>query len=233
LGTNRPPRPNHARSFESLFGNRPPISQTPAARQAFDNWTSTHPQPFTPAWYRQHPRAWHTTHPYADEAVAATAATLAAWLAVPPYAVASPANVVVEETVVVEQPVVVEESPAEMPVGEPLAEEDDPEAVELEWVNLGVYELLAPGETTATRWMELTVARDGRVAGNHFDCALGNVAPIHGRADPESMRLWWSVGEGTSVFRTTFDELTQPEGRVSVQRASGEKGHWRLVRREP
>ncbi len=232
-GANRPPRPNSARSFESLFGNRPPISQTPAARQAFDNWTSTRPEPFTPAWYRQHPRAWHATHPYADEAVAATAVTLAAWLAAPPYAVASPANVVVEETVVVEQPIVAEEPPAEMPVEEPATAEDDTEAAEPEWVNLGVYELLAPGEAAATRWMELAVARDGRVAGNYFDRALGDVDPIHGRADPESMRLWWSVGEGTAVFQTTFDELMQPEGRLSVQPAEGEPDHWRIVRREP
>jgi len=54
-----------------------------ATQNAVNAWT-TGPQPFTAAWYLEHPNAWKVTHPYAPAAaVALTTASVAAWLARP------------------------------------------------------------------------------------------------------------------------------------------------------
>ena len=37
-------------------------------------------QMFTLAWYRDHPNAWHLTHPHADAWAIATMATVAGWV---------------------------------------------------------------------------------------------------------------------------------------------------------
>lgn len=226
LGENR--RRPGAESFESLFSGE--AAQRPTAQQALDNWTSTHPEPFTPAWYWEHPNAWKATHPHADEAAVATAAGLAAWLAVAPYAATSSGGTtVIEETVILDEP-----EPAETPVEEDVSLEDPQidTAMPEEWMLLGVYKLLAPGETDATRMIELAVARDGSVGGSHYDRIRNQVDPIQGRADRGTMLLRWTVGQGQTVFEATFDGLTQPEGQILVQLPDGQTARWRLVRVE-
>jgi hypothetical protein len=109
--TPRPPSqprgPRSPESFQQLLNDRAarpsgaaeaPDSLHSAATQARENWTSTHPEPFTPAWYVDHPGAWHATHPHADAAAVAAVGGLAAWIAVPSVATAT--TTVVEQTVV-------------------------------------------------------------------------------------------------------------------------------------
>jgi hypothetical protein len=225
-GENR--QPPGAESFEGpLSGD---ATQRTTAQQAFDDWTSTHAEPFTPAWYWEHPNAWKATHPYAGEAAVATAASLATWLAVAPYAATSSGG-----STVIDQTVILDESE---PDETPLEEGTSPEAPQTgaatpeEWMPLGVYKLLAPGETGATRMIELAVARDGSVGGSHYDRIRNQVDPIQGRADRATMLLRWTVGQGQAVFEATFDGLTQPEGQVLVQLPDGQTTRWRLVRVE-
>jgi len=228
-GASPPPRPQGtaASSFQSRFPNRTPIRQTPAAQQAFGHWTSTHPQPFTPAWYWQHPNAWRATHPYAGQAAVVTAAGLATWLATVPYATTSAGDtVIVEETIVIEDP-----TPVEMPMEEEVSVEESVDAAaEKQWLSLGAYELLAPGEARATRVIELAVARDGEVRGNHFDWIGNDVEPIHGHVDQQTTRLSWTVGQGSAVFQATFQDLMQAQGQVAVQLPDGQTADWQVVR---
>ncbi|HIQ20122.1 MAG TPA: hypothetical protein EYH34_02635 [Planctomycetes bacterium] len=194
-------------------------------------WTKG-PKPFTPAWYAQHPNAWKVTHPYAPAAaVALTTAAVAAWLTPPVAPIAS--TVVLQETVVVEGGTYPAVSAVD-PAGEEGSGDgtQDASADVTEWLPVGIFTLYAPGETLATRMMELALLKDGRIGGTHYDRLRNQVDPITGSIDRSSMVLRWSVGEQGGVFEAPLDDLIKPEAGITVRLPDGAVTEWRLVRRD-
>lgn len=197
-----------------------------AASEAVSQWTSG-PEPFSPAWYAEHPQAWQYTHPHADAVVAATAVGVARWLAVP-YAAAAAGGTSASA-------VAVEGEPAESSVEEVATEEAVDEAVAetaaeaLQWMTIGVYRLGPAGQTEASRTLQLAVDREGNVRGSHYDLISDEVDSVQGKVNKADLRVIWSIGEkGKTAFEAPLDELTGPEGEVTVRFPGGKTESWRI-----
>lgn len=187
------------------------------------------PQPFTPAWYAQHPNAWHVTHPYANEAaLVATTAAVTAWLTTP-YRVATPTTVSSTSS----YPVPVETSSAPV-AGVPAEEQTDQPADQgapagpapedaANWMDLGVFTLVPASSGPATRMFQLAVHHDGTLRGSLYDRLTESVTPLAGKVDDETLQATWSA-EGTAggaQFAEAVQHLTQPQGVVTVTLSDG------------
>ncbi|RMF93771.1 MAG: hypothetical protein D6741_13295, partial [Planctomycetota bacterium] len=182
----------HAAQLQERWGN-----VQSAAHDAVNAWT-TGPQPFTAAWYAQHPNAWKATHPYAPAAVPITATSVAAWLAAP--AVSADGTVVAQEQTISSTDDV--DSVTTDPASDYGVSEGNPAAAPApaeQWMTLGVFTVYAPGETLPTRMIELALSKEGRVGGTFFDRMLDQAVPVTGDVDRGTMTLRWKIGENGGV----------------------------------
>ncbi|QDU58724.1 hypothetical protein Pan181_49640 [Aeoliella mucimassa] len=187
-------------------------------QSAASNWQNG-PEPFSPAWYAEHPNAWQATHPYANEAAAvATVASVAAWTAYAAYPASSSSTVVIEgDTVVYESS---SDEPA--PTGVP--------ADQQEWMPLGTYEVAPQAGAAATRQMQLAVSRQSNVAGVYFDQLTGSTQNLTGQLDAQSQVVVWQAENNPSVqFSATLQDLTSDKGTVRVKQGNQEF-HWAMNR---
>jgi len=204
-----------------------------AAAAAFPAWASARYKPFSAAWYAQHPRAFQLTHPHADALAAATAVGLARWLGVaavpvPGQTVVSSEYAVPSTTVVVEEPVSTTDSTefASPAAAAPPATAPDSG----QWMNIGSYVLLGPGQTQGTRLMQLAVRPDGLLQGTHYDVLTEQVAQINGSVDKQTLRASWRMGPQSQViFEAALGELTQPQGKVTARYPDGTSQTWQVV----
>ena len=181
------------------------------------------PKPFSPSWYAQHPNAWHATHPHArPTAVALTAVGVTRWLT------AAPAGT----TVVGESAEYAE--PADS--GSNVADESLVAAIDddgRQWLPIGVFSLHPAGQPAATRVMQLSVGRDGRLRGSHFDLITNATVDVRGHVDSSGSQATWTIGPGGRVvFEASLEELTGPTGRVTVRYPDGQTGQWQVSRVE-
>jgi hypothetical protein len=211
-------------------------SGTAAARQlpTAYGWANPAHQPFTPAWYANHPNAWKATHPHADAVLAAGAIGVATWLAVPyPVAVSGTTTVVSGDTSAVSttQPTPTTSlDPAASAANLAQLGAADPDD-KAQWMDLGSLALKASGEAKATRIVQLSVNRDGLLRGSHYDLLSDQVQTIEGAIDKQTLRAAWKIGHnGKVVFQAPVDELTKPEGNVTAFFPDGSHGTWRTAR---
>jgi len=195
-------------------------------------WSGAHPQPFSPAWYAEHPNAWQATHPHADLFVAATAVGLAGWLAAPvvPVAVAGSGggssagdtSGATTTTTPSPEPSAAADNPAQTATA---ASSDD-----TQWMPLGVFALRLADSARATRMIQLAVSHDGLLRGSHYDLLSDEVESIEGAVNKKDLRATWRIGpRGKVEFQTLLGELTKPEATVAAQFPDGTVGAWKLV----
>lgn len=178
-------------------------------------------QPFTAAWYADHPNAWKATHPHADAYVAATTAGLASWLAIGAAPVGTTAVVSSEPAVVADQ------AAEETTFGNSDTTQNGPADDSQEWMQVGVYNVAETGNSNPTRMVQLDVSRDGKIRGNYFDILSNQVTLLAGEVNKETQAVAWTIGaNGKVVFRTTLSALTQPSGTVQVQFPNGKSSSW-------
>ena len=190
-------------------------------------------QPFTPAWYAQHPKAWQVTHPYAGGAVAtaATAASVAAWLGV---AYAPTETVIVTGSEQYSQQYDVQTTETQ-PDADPSAAGEEPSATggaspaeDAQWMSLGVFEIMPAGQSEASRVVQLAVDREGVVRGTLCDRISDEVGDLHGAIDKQSLLVTWTIGEhGDVVFEIPLAELSKPQGSLTIHFPDGAAGQWR------
>jgi hypothetical protein len=202
------------------------------ARQNAQAWWNNYqngPQPFTPAWYTQHPQAWHVTHPYANEWAVATAAGLAGWLG---WAYAAPPSSYSSTTILFD----------DVPVGpqetDTLAEvyvDASPSDVVLpsgDWMPLGVYSLVGAPDRPPTQLLQLSVDRQGVIRGIYYDAVTDTSHNVIGSMSRNSQQAEWSLESNPNLaFRAAIDQLMQAEGVVEVSLPGGVE-QWHLVRME-
>jgi len=197
-----------------------------------NQWTSTHPEPFTAQWYAQHPQAWQYTHPHADAFVAASTMAVATWLTVPAATVASggggayyEGDVTVndnsqptDQTAATTEPELSETSTTDL--------KDDGE-----WLGIGVYQLKSPGEVQANRVIQLAVNREGTVRGSHYDRMSDDVQDLQGTVSRTGFQVTWTIGKaGKAVFESSLDELDKPQGNLTVRYPNGATETWTTVK---
>jgi hypothetical protein len=233
LGLNRTPAkvtPSSKPATNPVVGSGAAARQLPTAY----GWANPAHQPFTPAWYANHPNAWKATHPHADAVLAAGAIGVATWLAVPyPVAVSGTTTVVSGDTSAVSttQPTPTTSlDPAASAANLAQLGAADPDD-KAQWMDLGSLALKASGEAKATRIVQLSVNRDGLLRGSHYDLLSDQVQTIEGAIDKQTLRAAWKIGHnGKVVFQAPVDELTKPEGNVTAFFPDGSHGTWRTAR---
>ncbi len=162
------------------------------------------PQPFTAKWYDDHSNAWHYNHPHSDVWVVATVPGVYSWLGWGDY----PRN---------NNNVVYDNTPF------------DP-SIYGDWYPVGVYSLITGPYDSGTRIFQISFDRQGNVAGTYYDMVSDSTRKISGRVRRSTQQVDWSVNtNGALTFRTSVDQLFQPQGIVTVDTPGGEQ-QWQLVR---
>jgi len=224
-------------------GQRPDPSSrasrfTPDELQAVRDGISTQlydpsgPEPFTPAWYFEHPNAWKATYPYAP-AAAVGFATVAAWVGLQGGTAAADYG----STATVNNDYPAEEGYAEdqQEVDEAAEQAESSQGSEPQgpWMPLGVFALLPPGQTEAHVMLQLSVNQQRVVQGTWFDLLTEATHPVRGSIDPETRQTAWTVGAAERVvYQTDLSSLTGDEVPLRVHFGDRQTQQWTMVRIE-
>jgi len=190
------------------------------------NLSASRHQPFTPAWYAEHPNAWQMTHPHADAAVVATSAAVVAWLGVGHATVSSTTTTVIETS---SGPL--DETSDDPSDGEQASTPPNtpPTVDDGEWMPLGSFDLKLTGQTVATRAIQLAVNHQSVIRGTYYDMAADSVKEVTGAVDKKTLRASWTIGQsGLVVYEISVDALSSPEGELTVRYANGQTATWQM-----
>jgi len=216
----QPGRPAAAagpRGVEDFIGAKPAAARPAASQARVDSMQAAlagRTQPFTGAWYAEHPNAWRYTHPYADWWVVAGAAGLGSWLG---YSIAASSATATSTTT----------TTADATASASAATAAAP-PTDLEWMPLGVFAVAPKGTEQAHIYQQLAVSRKGELKGNSYDAVSDAVQPITGTIDRDSRKATWKVGTG-ATFETTLDALVTTPSTVTMKAGSTPQT-WDLVR---
>jgi hypothetical protein len=232
---------------QGMFGQNVQAAKSNALGQAQNKASSlktnfsSRNEPFSPAWYADHPGAWQYTHPHADAWAVAGLGTAAAWLGMGGYGYAADdagTYYTSDDGSTEEQPATDEATPAE---GQPqplsgaelaaVGAKDVPN--DTQFLPLGVYALAPQGHSDATAVVQLSVTKDGILRGSYCDLVSDQGQTIYGAIDKQSRNAAWTIGtDGRTVFETTLDNLTQANGQISLQFPDGDVKQFTLARFE-
>ncbi|MEX2113337.1 MAG: hypothetical protein WD845_09140 [Pirellulales bacterium] len=194
-------------------------------------------EPFSPAWYADHPGAWQYTHPHADAWAVAGIGATAAWLGIGAgYAAADDGTYYTSDDSTTDQ------EPAADDATQPEQPQDAAQLAaagakdvpnDTQFLPLGVFALAPQGHNDATAVVQLSVTKDGILRGSYCDLISDQGQTIFGAIDKQSRRAAWTIGPGgKAVFDTTLDNLTQADGQVALEFASGDVKQYTLARFE-
>jgi len=192
------------------------------------------PDPFTPAWYKDHPKAWKATHPHAHPRpwAWASAAAVAGWIGLSSQPVVYDYGVYPAETNYTNAATLANHE-QRLAALEQMVAAGAKSTSAGPWNQIGVYTLLPPEQTNATVALQLAVDAQGTLRGNYFDL-LGNTSqPLVGAIDPHSQRVAWRVESNPNVvYETGLGNLTQPATPVLLHLGTQQTQRWSLVRLE-
>jgi hypothetical protein len=204
-------------------------------------WFAGHPV-FTPGWIGVHPWAWCPAR-YAPAAWAAaiwapvTWASVGSWLgygAAPTYYTYDYGdNIIYQDGYVYygSQPAGTEAQYYQEAAGLASSGGGAKISQDTQWLPLGVFGLVAPGQQTPTMVFQLVVNKDGIIRGNYYDQVSQTNLPVHGAVDKKDQRVAWSVGNNKSlVVETGLYNLTQNESTALVHNGPDQTQQYVLVR---
>jgi len=103
-----------------------------------------------------------------------------------------------------------------------------------DWLPLGVFALTNDGQPTGadpTMYLQLTVSKQGIIAGTLQNTDSGVVKSVEGMVDKDSQRAaWTAVGATRPLMETGISNLTQDSAPALVHFADGTTQQWLLVR---
>lgn len=222
------------------FINAKPAAGAAAARTAIDPATAKgraesmkaslegRTQPFTPAWYTEHPNAWQYTHPYAQWWAVTGVVGLSNWLGYGVYPAGTATATAASSTTVSSGTV------AEASAEATASTESTPAAppTDLEWLPLGVFATAPKGAAQAHVYQQLAVSKKGELKGNYYDAISNAVQPVSGSIDRETRKASWTVGKaGGATFETTLDALVKTPSSVTMK-SGGSTQEWEFVQME-
>ncbi len=198
------------------------------------NANFTHWHNFTPGWYARYPGCWWP----GKWAIATTAWARATWAVAGVYCGCSGGGVYYDysQNVVYDQGTVYygDQSVA-------TAEQYYDEAAHLadagqntsdeQWLPLGVFAVVAEGQTTTDKLVQLAVNKDGVVRGNYQDLLADKITPIIGSVDKETQRVAMKIeGNNLLVAETGLYNLTNDEVPVLLQFGAARQENRTLIR---
>jgi hypothetical protein len=102
------------------------------------------------------------------------------------------------------------------------------------WMSLGVFALTQDGQasgSTPSQFMQLTISKEGYIAGTLSNQLTGETQTLEGMADKQSQRAAWTVkGQDRPIVETGLNNLTQDSAPVLVHYADGQTHQMLLVR---
>jgi hypothetical protein len=115
---------------------------------------------------------------------------------------------------------------AEVPV--PVAAE---EGEAEEWLPTGVWALTQQEQGDAVMFMQISVNKQGVVAGAYKNVMTGDEQPLIGQLNLETQVMAWHVGDATqSIYETSVSSLTGDVASVFVHFGEEQTQTWLLVR---
>jgi len=220
------------------FLNAKPAAGAAAAKTAIDPATAKsraqslqaslegRTQPFTPAWYAEHPNAWRYTHPYANWWAVAGVVGLSNWIGYGVYPAGTSAATTTSDEEASSGTTAEEEASGEVAAAAAAPPSD------LEWLPLGVYAMSPQGATQAHVYQQLAVSKQGELKGNYYDAISNAVQPVSGSIDRATRKATWTVGTaGGATFETTLDALVKTPSSVTMK-SGGSAQEWELVQME-
>jgi hypothetical protein len=189
-------------------------------------------QPFTPAWYSEHPDAWQYTHPHADLWAVAGVAGLTNWLGYP--AAAATTTAATSTTVAASSATTTAAGTEAAATATATSTDGNASSAaapppDLEWMPLGVYATGPKDAAQAHVYQQLAVSKQGELKGNYYDSITNTTQPVSGSIDRETRKASWKVGgKGGATFETTLDALMKTPSDVTMKSGSAEH-EWELV----
>jgi len=105
-----------------------------------------------------------------------------------------------------------------------------------DWMSLGVFAITQDGEPSGldpTMFLQLSVSKQGIIAGTFQNTATDSVQSIEGMVDKESQRAAWTIVDQTRpLMETGIVNLTENTAPALVHFADGTTQQWLLVRLE-
>ena len=205
-------------------------------RTNFDHWGA-----FDRGWYARYPGAWVGRGLAAGVWTAATWADINAW-----YGTEWPAmsydygdnlyyddgNVylagqeVATAAAYYQSAAELAQTGAQANVDDSSASADNPQ-----WLPLGVFEAVPPGEKSSKMTFQLAVNKAGILRGNYYNTGDNNVQKITGAVDKQTQRVTWEVADRQDyIFDTGLSNLTKDESTMLVHQGPDKTQQWTLVR---
>jgi hypothetical protein len=105
----------------------------------------------------------------------------------------------------------------------------DPGATD--WLPLGIFGFVRPGETEPSLAFQLAVNKAGAVRGNCSTLDEQFVGAVSGAVDKEKQRVVWTVGnDRQAVYETGLYNLTKDEAPALIHRSPEKTEQWLMVR---
>jgi hypothetical protein len=189
---------------------------------------------FTPTWYTAHPGAWYAAGLTAGAWAGATWDALNTWFGTdwPANYYDYGDNITYENNYVCYegQPIATAEQYSQ--AATQLADQGQAQvSADAQWLPLGVFGLLEPGQTSATMTVQLAVDKQGIVRGNYYNTADKETLPIHGAVNKSTQRIAWTIGDNKNmVLDTGLDNLTEDQATVLVHYGTQKTAQWMMVR---
>ncbi|WP_346187418.1 hypothetical protein [Rubritalea halochordaticola] len=114
---------------------------------------------------------------------------------------------------------------------EEIAAANDSEKPTGDWLPVGVWALTQQEQGDATMFLQLSIDKEGVVAGAYKNVMTGDEQPVAGQVDFKSQRVAWHVGEATqTVYETGLSNLENDVASVFVHFGESQTQTWLLVR---
>ena len=208
-------------------------SRSESAQSSFQAAMEGRTQPFTPAWYSEHPDAWQYTHPHSDVWAVAGVVGLSNWLGYPATSAGTTTNAVATSTAVATTTAVATGAASSTTTAASATADGGAASAappsDLEWMPLGVYATGPKDAGQAHVYQQLAVSKQGELKGTYYDSITDTTKPVSGSIDRDTRKATWKVdGKGGATFETTLDALTKTPSSVTMKSGGGQH-EWELV----
>jgi len=109
-----------------------------------------------------------------------------------------------------------------------------PEVKNPDWMPLGVFAITQDGQADGpppTMFVQLTVSKEGIIAGTFQNTASSTAQPIEGMVDKRTQRAAWLIsGKTRPIMETGVFNLTKDTAPALLHFADGQTQQWLLVR---
>jgi hypothetical protein len=100
-----------------------------------------------------------------------------------------------------------------------------------QWLPIGVFAMVEPGQSNANDVFQLAVNPQGTLRGNYHNLRDNSVVPLAGAVDPKTQRAAWTIGgDKTPVYEAGIANLMRDETSMIVNTGEGPPRQFNLVR---